>query len=127
VRPLLPRLAGRWKVPWPRGQALRVCLCGQSVCPEAELLYLEGVLRTEGGDLSGAHAALVRLLGTQSGLHFGSGAGAATTEDDASSSASRAVRFTFGALGGRRRLLDSSGGGADCPSCHARLARRLSV
>jgi tetratricopeptide (TPR) repeat protein len=56
--------------------ALRLCLRGQFVCPDdAELLYLEGVLRTEMSDLHGAHATLVRLLGTQSGPHFASVAG----------------------------------------------------
>jgi RNA polymerase sigma factor (sigma-70 family) len=53
--------------------ALDVCLKGQSVCPDdAELLFLESALRGEQGDLYGAKAALVRLLGTESSPHFAS-------------------------------------------------------
>jgi tetratricopeptide (TPR) repeat protein len=52
-------------------EALRICLRGLEVCPDdAELLFLEGVLRAESGDLHGAHAALVRLLNTRPGQHF---------------------------------------------------------
>jgi FkbM family methyltransferase len=53
--------------------ALQTCLKGQSVCPDdAELLFLEGVLREELGDLHGSRAALLRLLGTEDGQHFAS-------------------------------------------------------
>ncbi len=54
-------------------EALRVCLQGQAVCPDdAELLFLEGLLRTEKGDFHGARIPLVRLLGTEPGQHFAS-------------------------------------------------------
>jgi tetratricopeptide (TPR) repeat protein len=53
--------------------ALRVCLQGQSVCPDdEELLFLEGLLRTEKGDYHGARIPLVRLLGAESEQHFAS-------------------------------------------------------
>ena len=46
-------------------EALALCLRGTSSFPDdGELLLLEGTLRTETGDLIGAGAALVRLLGT---------------------------------------------------------------
>jgi tetratricopeptide (TPR) repeat protein len=54
-------------------EALRVCLQGQAVCPDdEELLFLEGLLRTEKGDFHGARIPLVRLLGTESEQHFAS-------------------------------------------------------
>ena len=54
-------------------RAVKTCRDGQAVCPDdAELLFLEGVLLTDTGDLQGAKAALVRLLGTESGPHFAS-------------------------------------------------------
>ncbi len=54
-------------------EALRVCLQGQTVCPDdEELLFLEGLLRTEKGDHHGARIPLVRLLGTQPEQHFAS-------------------------------------------------------
>ncbi len=54
-------------------EALRVCLQGQAVCPDdEELLFLEGLLRTEKGDYHGARIPLVRLLGTESEQHFAS-------------------------------------------------------
>ncbi len=54
-------------------EALRVCLQGQGVCPDdEELLFLEGLLRTEKGDYHGARIPLVRLLGTESEQHFAS-------------------------------------------------------
>ncbi len=54
-------------------EALRVCLQGQGVCPDdEELLFLEGLLRTDKGDYHGARIPLVRLLGTESEQHFAS-------------------------------------------------------
>jgi FkbM family methyltransferase len=53
--------------------ALQVCTRGQAVCPDdAELLFLEAVLREELGDLHGARAALLRLLGSEESPHFAS-------------------------------------------------------
>jgi tetratricopeptide (TPR) repeat protein len=54
-------------------EALRVCLQGQAVCPDdEELLFLESLIRTDKGDLQGARATLVRLLGTEAEQHFAS-------------------------------------------------------
>jgi glycosyltransferase involved in cell wall biosynthesis/tetratricopeptide (TPR) repeat protein len=54
-------------------EALQACARGQAVCPDdQELLFLEGLIRTDQDDLHGAHAALVRLLGTHSEQHFAS-------------------------------------------------------
>ena len=54
-------------------EAIKACRDGQAVCPDdAELLFLEGVLLTGAGDFQGAKAALVRLLGTESGPRFAS-------------------------------------------------------
>src|SRR5262249_48223425 len=45
----------------------------QAVCPDdAELLFLEGMIRTERGDFPAAKSALLRLLGTGSAQHFAS-------------------------------------------------------
>jgi tetratricopeptide (TPR) repeat protein len=53
--------------------ALQTCLKGQGVCPnDAELLFLEGLLRQEMNDLHGARAALLRLLGTPDNADFAS-------------------------------------------------------
>jgi tetratricopeptide (TPR) repeat protein len=53
--------------------ALQSCLQGLAVCPDdQELLFLEGAIRTDKGDLHGARAALIRLLGTQDTLYFAS-------------------------------------------------------
>jgi tetratricopeptide (TPR) repeat protein len=53
--------------------ASQTCLQGQSVCPnDAELLFLEGVLREQTNDLHGARAALLRLLGTPDNADFAS-------------------------------------------------------
>jgi tetratricopeptide (TPR) repeat protein len=54
-------------------EALRLCLQGQAVCADdEELLFLESLIRTDKGDLQGARAALVRLLGTEAEQHFAS-------------------------------------------------------
>jgi predicted O-linked N-acetylglucosamine transferase (SPINDLY family) len=55
-------------------QALAVCAEGRRVCPDdAELLFLEGALRQEVGDLHGARAVLLLLLqGPAPGEHFAS-------------------------------------------------------
>jgi tetratricopeptide (TPR) repeat protein len=54
-------------------EALRACAEGLAACPDdAELLLLEGVVRTDQGDLHGARAALVRLLNGSAGPHFAS-------------------------------------------------------
>jgi GT2 family glycosyltransferase/Flp pilus assembly protein TadD len=56
-----------------RDEALGCCARGQAVCPDdPELLLLEGMIRTEAGDLHGAKAALVRLISTETGPHFAS-------------------------------------------------------
>jgi glycosyltransferase involved in cell wall biosynthesis/tetratricopeptide (TPR) repeat protein len=59
-----------------RGQpelALQTCITGQSVCPnDAELLFLEGVLREQTNDLHGAKAVLLRLLNTRDDASFAS-------------------------------------------------------
>jgi tetratricopeptide (TPR) repeat protein len=53
--------------------ALQACLQGQAVCPDdQELLFLEGTIRTDQGDLHGARAALIRLLGMEDNPHFAS-------------------------------------------------------
>src|SRR5262249_9872087 len=53
--------------------ALQTCLQGQSVCPDdAELLFLESVLRAERDDLHGAKTALLRLLCSAPDQHFAS-------------------------------------------------------
>jgi glycosyltransferase involved in cell wall biosynthesis/tetratricopeptide (TPR) repeat protein len=60
------------KLEQPR-EALALCVRGEAVCPDdAELLLLEGIIRTVQQDYHGAKAALVRLLGTESGQHFAS-------------------------------------------------------
>jgi tetratricopeptide (TPR) repeat protein len=54
-------------------EALRVVLAGQGVChDDEELLFLEGIIRTDKGDLQGAKIALVRLLGVGQRQHFAS-------------------------------------------------------
>ncbi len=54
-------------------QALQTCLKGLCVCPDdAELLFLEGVLRTRQNDLAGARAALVRLVNGSDQTQFAS-------------------------------------------------------
>ena len=54
-------------------EALKACAQGQAVCPgDQELLFLEALIRTEQGDLQGAKAVLLRLLGGEDGQHFAS-------------------------------------------------------
>jgi FkbM family methyltransferase len=73
VRKLYVLLSNCWLGQGRVDLALETCLKGQTVCPDdAELLFLESVLREAQGDLHGARAALVRLLGTESGAHFAS-------------------------------------------------------
>jgi tetratricopeptide (TPR) repeat protein len=54
-------------------EALAACAEGGRVCPgDPELLFLEGLLRRERGDLAGAEACLARVLATKPGPHFAS-------------------------------------------------------
>jgi tetratricopeptide (TPR) repeat protein len=53
--------------------ALAACADGRRLYPDdAELLYLEGTARREGGDLAGAESALNDLLASRPAPHFGS-------------------------------------------------------
>jgi tetratricopeptide (TPR) repeat protein len=55
------------------GEALAACRAGRSYFAEdAELLFTEGMVRREQGDLAGAEACLVRLLSQREGAHFAS-------------------------------------------------------
>jgi glycosyltransferase involved in cell wall biosynthesis/tetratricopeptide (TPR) repeat protein/predicted O-methyltransferase YrrM len=55
------------------GEALAVCRKGLEVCPEdIELLFVEGVLLREHGDLAGAERSLRRLLDVRPAGHFAS-------------------------------------------------------
>jgi glycosyltransferase involved in cell wall biosynthesis/Flp pilus assembly protein TadD len=54
-------------------EALAACHKGLEVCPDdAELLFVEGVLRRELGDLPGAEAALLKLFDARPAAHFAS-------------------------------------------------------
>ncbi len=54
-------------------EALAACQAGRAYYPEdAELLFLEGLVRRERQDYRGAEACLLRLLDTHEGQHFGS-------------------------------------------------------
>jgi len=54
-------------------EALTVCRRGLEVCPEdIELLFVEGVLLRERGDLAGAERSLLRLLDVRPAGHFAS-------------------------------------------------------
>jgi GT2 family glycosyltransferase/predicted Zn-dependent protease len=54
-------------------EALVACRQGLAVCPDdTELLFVEGVLRRELGDLPGAEAALLKLLDAKPAAHFAS-------------------------------------------------------
>jgi glycosyltransferase involved in cell wall biosynthesis/tetratricopeptide (TPR) repeat protein/predicted O-methyltransferase YrrM len=54
-------------------EALAVCRKGLGVCPEdVELLFVEGVLLRERGDLAGAERSLLRLLDARPAGHFAS-------------------------------------------------------
>jgi tetratricopeptide (TPR) repeat protein len=77
TRKLFAQIAScHWKL-GRRDDALAACAEGRGFYPEdAELLWLEGGLREESGDLGGAEACCVRLIGGRDGPHFGSvGAG----------------------------------------------------
>jgi predicted O-linked N-acetylglucosamine transferase (SPINDLY family)/GT2 family glycosyltransferase len=54
-------------------EALVACHKGLEVCPDdTELLFVEGILRRELGDLHGAEAALLKLLDAKPAAHFAS-------------------------------------------------------
>src|SRR5205085_1797143 len=54
-------------------EALAVCRAGQAVCPDdVELLFLEGQLLGEQGDLAGAEACFLQLLHMRPSAHFAS-------------------------------------------------------
>jgi glycosyltransferase involved in cell wall biosynthesis len=55
------------------GRALELCVRGLAICPDdAELLLLQGMTRTDAGDLHGARDSLLRLLGTETAQCFAS-------------------------------------------------------
>jgi tetratricopeptide (TPR) repeat protein len=54
-------------------KALAACREGLGVCPDdPELLFIEGVVLREGGDLAGAEVRLLRALGSRLPAHFAS-------------------------------------------------------
>jgi tetratricopeptide (TPR) repeat protein len=56
-----------------RGEAEGACAEGLRVCPgDAELLFLDSVLRRERGDVAGAMASLLRLVAERPAEHFAS-------------------------------------------------------
>ncbi len=73
VRKLYALIAGCHRLQHRTPEALAVCEEGRRVCPDdPELLFLEGLLRRERGDLAGAEACLARVLATKPGPHFAS-------------------------------------------------------
>jgi tetratricopeptide (TPR) repeat protein len=66
-------IVGCYRVMGFKAEALTACQEGRQVYPEdTELLFLEGVLRRDKGDLTGAEACLIRLLESNPAAHFAS-------------------------------------------------------
>ncbi len=77
-----------------RGEALAACRAGRVRCPEdAELLFLDGLLRQAGGDLAGAEACWRRVLNAGSAL-------SAESAEREAQGASRSLRSALPSLPG---------------------------
>ena len=73
VRKLYALIAGCHRLQNQADQALAACREGRRVYPDdPELLFLEGLLRRERGDLAGAEACLLQVLDSKPGPHFAS-------------------------------------------------------
>ena len=73
VRKLYALIAGCHRLRGRTAEALAAVREGRGVCPDdAELLFLEGLLRRERGDLTGAEACLLGVLDSKPGPHFAS-------------------------------------------------------
>ena len=73
VRKLYALIVGCHRLQNQMDDALAACEEGRRVCPDdPELLFLEGLLRRERGDLGGAEACLLQVLESKPGPHFAS-------------------------------------------------------
>jgi glycosyltransferase involved in cell wall biosynthesis/Flp pilus assembly protein TadD len=73
VRKLYALIVGCHRLQNQMEEALAACQEGRNVCPDdPELLFLEGLLRRERGDLAGAEACLIQVLDSKPGPHFAS-------------------------------------------------------
>ncbi len=73
VRKLYALIVGCHRLQNRSDEALAACREGRRVCPDdPELLFLEGLLHRERGDLAGAEARLLQVLTAKPGPHFAS-------------------------------------------------------